>query len=81
MAKAKKETSMSYIDYIAEENFLFVQGSRCGSRKEVAKRLAAIVKFPSGYIAAYKNLKVGVQIGHLYFGKLDNGRYGTSLKN
>lgn len=81
MAKAKKETSMSYIDYITEENFLFVQGSRCGSRKEVAKRLAAIVKFPSGYMAAYKAVKEGVQIGHLYFGKLSNGKYGTSLKN
>ncbi len=77
----KKETTMSYSEYIAEENFLFVQGSRCGSRKTIAKRLTAVVKFPSGYMAAYKAVKEGVQIGHLYFGKLSNGKYGTSLKN
>lgn len=77
----KKETAMSYEDYVREENLLFVQGSRCGSRKTIAKRLAAVIKFPSGYIAAYKAVKEGVQIGHLYFGKLSNGKYGTSLKN
>ena len=77
---AKKETAMSYEDYVREENLLFVQGSRCSSRKEIAKRLARIVKFKGGYMAAYRAVKVGYRIGDLYIGSLYNGKYGTSLK-
>ena len=77
---AKKETTMSFQEYTKEENALFVAGSRCASRKKIATRLAKIVQFPGGYMAAYKAVKRGYYVGDLFLGRLYNGKYGTSLK-